>query len=151
MEDLRVHPVTSLSMLLAQILRNQNKKKSSFLCTNIEDRLPVVTLFSCITMFCGTAIVQQNIRKCFVEYCQFHKTLLWVWIILWWCLDLFDAKKCFLRIHIPSFHTLHRTMLSLVVCNQLINMNGRPDLMTPKWKKARKFAATFFCELQIRL
>ena len=48
-----------------------------------------ITLFTSITLFCGTDSTPQNILhiqieggKYSVEYCQSHRTLLWIWIML---------------------------------------------------------------------
>ena len=38
-----------------------------------------ITLFRSITVF---SLNVGNIRKCFVECCQCHKTLLWIWIMV---------------------------------------------------------------------
>ena len=51
-----------------------------------------MTLFKSITMFCGANIIPRDIlhvqpeyEEYFVEYCQIHVTLLWIWIML--CLN----------------------------------------------------------------
>ena len=76
----------SISMFWITILTTkfQNLYKIS-LCWSIYP----MTSFIFITMFCGTDIIPQNnlhIRtRCgdyFVEYCQFHTTLLWIWTMV---------------------------------------------------------------------
>ena len=44
-----------------------------------------IMLFRCITMFCGTDNIMQNIGcgEYFCIYCQSHKTSLWILTMLW--------------------------------------------------------------------
>ena len=64
---------------------------------SIQNRngLHVITLFTSITMFCGTDNILQNIphiqtqcTKYSAKYCSSHITLLWIWIMLWLVFDV---------------------------------------------------------------
>ena len=74
-----------------------------FICVTISgDYVKPNTFYNCniirsITLFCGTNNISRNIRVCFshsfwmweisgnsVDYCQSHKTLLWIWIMSWY-------------------------------------------------------------------
>ena len=84
--------LVSFHVKLSQIRLQTPLLEVSFYCHSWwcnSSLQPCITLFRFITMFCGTDNISRNIlhiqsesAEYFVEYCQSHVTLLWIWIML---------------------------------------------------------------------
>ena len=78
----------------------------------LVDWCGVITLFRPISVLCGIDNIFQNIlhiqlecEECFTEYCQSHRTLVWIWIMLW---SSNRVVPCFyICIHIPHYYEIH--------------------------------------------
>ena len=62
--------------------------------------IAIITLFRSITMYSGTNNILWNIphvqskcREYFIIYCQSHRTLLWILIMLWFSISYLYSKK----------------------------------------------------------
>ena len=75
-------------------LRSRVLQPSRLVCWLIWCLRMIITLFSYITMLCGTVYIVQSIlhiqsecEEYSAQYSQSHRTLLWNWIMLWVWLD----------------------------------------------------------------
>ena len=84
-----------------------------------------MTLLRSIIVFCGTDIILGNVRNIqeyFLEWCQSHKTMLWICIMLW-------AGSPISVTRLMGFHQ------TLGWTSTIINMSSQPELLMNKNNK----------------